>query len=211
MKSIIVVVIAIFLSSCASVEHRDVGVVEYSLGVGQYTSSLARLDDIKTNEEVTLIFPTIPGAIFGAPSKDILFTAVTSLQSKFTLRLPQALPERAKAFSSAGLSITPIDTKVLRLGTFHYYSDYEVIGGGGFANKKTGGFLSLVYFSKPSVVTGVVFEDQEKVEFKVTVKKSGWSWVKSIKISENNRIVTEYTGSLEDVEFAIIVPDETSI
>ncbi len=202
-------IIVTVLSSCATTNiDQENKTVSYELTSSHCTNDNRSFEGYRKNESMTLLFPSIPGGVWGNPTNDILHYTPAIPSQKFSLKLPADMAGKATELTQQGLSIEPINTKILRLGTFHSYPDYQrAIGGGGFYQTKTGDFLILVYFSNPSVVTGTLPASGDLHEFNIKVKKKGWSWIKSSKVGTNKYTTTLYQGPIDSIEFCAYIPN----
>ena len=181
-------------------------IVSYSIGYGLYTFDDQKLDDFRKNENITFYFPTVDGSVFGATSRDFLQIITVPPTQKFTLKLPANLDNRAPVFKQKNLTIEPLNTQVMRLGTFHTYEDYQgSLGGGGFAHKKTGESMMLLYFSKTAKMTGLTFAGGEEYDFNIETTKPGWFWVKSTKVAPKRFKIERYDGDLNALEFKAFI------
>ena len=210
MKKILVVMfLMIFVGGCSSLKSTEktansLAEIEYNINYGFYAKGMQIL---QTNPEtkISFIFPSIQGAIFGNPSDDLIYMTTIDRGFNFTLRLPQDMSDRAYILRDDRLVITPDDTKLMRLGTFHKNLSAEGdVGGGGFVDKKSGDYVVLVYFSKPSSVKGVVESRGVRYEHDIFVSKSGWNWIGISKKSETLFVLSQFRGSLDDIEFSIM-------
>jgi hypothetical protein len=154
------------------------------------------------------LFPIIPGKIFGTPiNKYAAITPVTK-EGSFLFRVPENMDKEAQqvppSVINKGVNIQPIDTKILRLGTFHYLNTYgNRLGGGGFAIKNKKQFLILVYFSKPAEITGTISlpQNNETTIHNISVNSKGWHWLVSEEISPNTFKLEKYNGDTNTIEF----------
>lgn len=213
-NTLLLVVILGFLHACANIDRDqdDPEPSSFELGYGFYTQSFQRLEGYRQESGLTLIFPAIPGALFGNPTGDILHIADVGDGPTFDLVLPGNVSARAETLNSQELDVAPSDTKVLRLATFHIFPSYENhIGGGGFVNAESGNFLILVYFSNAVEIRGTTSMGGEVFDHEVSVSEPGWSWIEVAELSPNSYQVYQYDGSAEDVEFSVIVDNASSI
>jgi hypothetical protein len=215
MKSkIAIIVISMLLQACTTMKYDRGNSLEISIEMtyGFYSYDSMRLENHNPEGGLMLIFPTVPGAIFGNATGDVLHVARITHDYTFNLSLPSHLDNIAKTPNIAGFNVVPANTKLLRLGTFHTLPSHRnEIGGGGFINTQTGESLILVYFSNPAKVRGTVISGSEQFTHNITISKPGWSWIKATKLSANNYLLTEFDGSVGDIDFMVFVEAGLSI
>lgn len=214
-RPLAVTVIGLMVAACAGPGPQPVsrdGEVVYPLSYGFYTLSPPsfRIEPITSagpDSDLVLVFSTVPGAISGTPSGGPLRSIPVQPGSTFELALPARLPERAARFASRSLDIEPGDTRVARLATYHEYPEYGMFrGGGGFIEKRSGAPVLLVYFSNPASVTGVIDDPGGAYHYDVTAERAGWSWLVARERDDDRFTVRRYTGPLEAIEFAVLLP-----
>jgi len=180
--------------------------ISYLMSYGLYTFDYQKWAGFRKNKDITFYFPTVNGSVFGATSRDFLQIITVPPAEKFTLLLPATLSDRAPVFKQKNLTIEPLNTQVMRLGTFHTYDDYQgKLGGGGFGHKKTGESMMLLYFSKTAKMTGLTVAGGEEYDFNIQAKKPGWLWVKSTKVAPKKFKVERYDGNLNSLEFRAFI------
>lgn len=199
----------ILIASCSTVksskEHHNF--INYQFDYDYYVSDVLELKKVTGNMNPSFVFPTIPGAIFGNPSKDILYWSEPNKSKKIRLSLPVNVSHKATLLNQNGIDIYPEDTRILRLGTFHIDPDEpRTLGGGGFFNTDTNNLLILVYVSKPSEISGTVMLGKTKVFHKINFDSPGWNWIEVKKLEGNNYQLERFTGSVSSIEFTILVP-----
>ncbi len=201
------------LQSCATVESNGKSSTHsFEMHYGFYSYSRERLTGYDKKTGLKLIFPTIPGALFGNPTDDILHVSEPTEGYTFNLPLPSNVDDKAATFREPGLSISPSNTKVLRLATFHAYPPYEAnVGGGGFINTATGNFLILVYFSNPVDITGTVLLGEDRFDHEITTSSAGWNWIEISELSKNRFRLSDYHGNRDSIEFSVLINDAFSI
>jgi len=207
--------IGLLVAACAGPDPRPVtehGEVTYPLSYGFYTLSpppfrIRAVTGPGPASDLVLVFSTVPGAINGTPTGGALRSIRVQPGSTFELRLPVRLPERAVRFDSRSLQIEPGETRVARLGTFHEYPEYGMFrGGGGFIETRSGAPVLLVYFSNPATLSGVVEDASGAWDYDVTVERAGWCWLVARERGDGGFDVRRYTGSLDAIEFAVLLP-----
>ncbi len=205
---LLLLAIPLLLQACATVNHssNQSSKSSYVLRYGFYSYSYHKIENYKYENGLNLIFPSIPGAIFGNPTSDILAVSPVSSDYTFRLNIPNNLEKKAKRLSDNRLEIVPSNTKVLRLGTFHLsLSHQDQIGGGGFINTESGDFLILMYFSNPAEVKGTVKVGNDWYDHQISISKPGWSWIKLSELSANTYQLSVFSGDLSTIEFCVLV------
>ncbi|MAN51158.1 MULTISPECIES: hypothetical protein [unclassified Marinimicrobium] len=202
-----------FLQSCATVDSpAESFSFSREMKYGFYSYSFKRLEAYKPESELALIFPSIPGAIFGNPTDDILYVAEVRNSHTFELVLPSDIDAKSATIRQSGLNVVPADTKLLRLGTFHAFSPYrDHIGGGGFISTIDNEPLILVYFSNPANIRGVLTLGKQKFDHQITISNAGWNWIKVVELSDNSYRLSEFDGDKGDIEFSVVVNTAASI
>lgn len=200
------------LASCASLDRRHGEGGSFELSYGYYTLDPRSLRMVPVEfamppDGLVLVFPTVPGAIMGAPRGAPLRTIPVEPGATFELRLPGTMSTHAARFDSDSLAIEPADTRVARLGTFHEYPEYGVFrGGGGFIDTRSGDPVVLVYFSNPARLTGSVHDPTGTFRYDVKVDRSGWSWLSVRAQADNLFRVEAYKGPVGAIEFGVLLP-----
>lgn len=207
-------VFLVLLQACAVVDRVRTEPLEsfYEIKYGFYAGNFQRLKSYSAELGLKLIFPTIPGEIFGRPTNDVLHVAEVTNSATFNLRVPNEINDKAAAISESGLNVVPSDTRVLRLGTFHTFPSYNNgIGGGAFFNKVNGEFLLLVYFSNAAEVSGTTMDGNERYDHQISISAPGWYWIKITELSMNSFRLSEFDGNEDDIEFGVLVMNALSI
>jgi len=215
MFKLFIVIMAIgLLQACSTAQPSDNQSVKkaiFQLTATHCTSSLEKVNNYRPNDELALIFPAIPGTIFGMPTNDVIQYVFTLPQKEFSLELPNNMGERAKAFSQKGLTIKPANTKVVRLDTFHtYVEDQEKAGGGLFIDTLNNDAYVLVYFSQAATISGVEESNGEKSFFNIQNAKPGWNWIKAAKGIDETYTYTLHDNSNTNIQFCAFIENSAS-
>ncbi len=202
-----ITIIFILLTSKAFSSPIETMKIKY----GFYTGSFNALKKTTSAMEPIFVFPSIPGSIFGNPSKPVLFSGKAH-NNTLEIRLPKNIDDVAQALSEKGLSTKPQNTKILRLGTFHVNPEKnEQLGGGGFVDTNTNNLIILVYVSQSSQITGTLEAGDEKYIHDITFKKPGWNWIETKKLDDTTYSLKNYSGDIETIEFTVIVEEDKAI
>ncbi|MDX1609876.1 MAG: hypothetical protein R3225_07105 [Halofilum sp. (in: g-proteobacteria)] len=208
------VVLMLALAACAALERRDTQPepVALELSHGNYLLDPGSYELVPVQArlppgQLQLEFLLVRGAINGAPEPDPFRTIPVEPGAGFELRLPAAIPGEVPAFQSADLQIEPADTRVTRLGTFHYHPEYGMFrGGGGFIHQPSGDPMLLVHFSAPARLRGSLQDASGVYRYAVKTPRAGWSWLIVRSGSEGVQEVLRYTGPVDAIEFAVLLP-----
>lgn len=213
MKNLGLILFLFLMAACTNTKHQNPSAnsIKYDIAYGYYSYNLEKLSN-KNQNSLKLLFPSIPGLIFGNPTKNNIH--VVSIQSSkyFTLELPSHLDGKADYLRTSQLEIEPKDTKILRLGTFYIYpNSTKAMGGGGFIDTKSGNILLLVYFSKPSRISGTLSLSGEHYDHKIKITNAGWHWLEVKKRSPKEYTIAKYTGSYDSIDFMVLSSSSASI
>jgi hypothetical protein len=132
--------------------------------------------------QLVLLFPYVPGQIFGSPGSTLLFTKRLSTQDSLHLDLTRALPGLRQGASTLqasadteGLAIRPARTRLARIGTFPFDARArEPLGEGGFIDARTREHLILMYFDRPCVLSGTLHIGEKSYRHDITIPVAGF-------------------------------------
>ena len=204
---VLLAVLSIVLTSCSSLKPtvQQANVIDYQFDYGFYIYDLMEATEVSSKMNPKFVFPTIPGAIFGNVSDDILYVSESNGIKKVNLSLPKNIDEKAVLLTQTGIAIHPSDSKILRLGTFHIDPiSPGILGGGGFINSNTNNPVILIYVSRSSSITGSVTRGQKEITHNIYLEKPGWNWIESKKIGENKYQLTEFVGNVQSIKFMVL-------
>jgi hypothetical protein len=163
---------------------------------------------------VYIQFPVIPGAIIGEVLTDAVFSTFALIGKNLTIDfdmvgpniIPYATPMLATNYNS-GLSITPLQTSILRVGTFAYSTQTgELLGltGLGIIGSKDISQLILVYFDRPASLTGTSRVRGSIIEYDIDIDSAGFSLLKVEEIEANRKKISAYKArNLESITIRI--------
>lgn len=158
------------------------------------------------------IFPSIPGSIFGVASEPVLYTEQATTDDRIVIKLPMNIDEFTKPFSADGLSVTPNGAKLLRLGTFHADpNNPDTLGGGAFINVESNNYMILLYAAQSMTIQGTLKSEDDTYAHDLVFRKPGWHWIELVKTARDHYLLKNYSGNLENIEFAVIVPKINAI
>ncbi|HEX7026924.1 MAG TPA: hypothetical protein VF268_06755 [Gammaproteobacteria bacterium] len=201
MKYILIIVAGFILSSCASSQSKAPDTTGYGLRYAYYSENQNKLAG-HVEPGMRLVFPAIPGKLFGVPTRDLVYTTVPESVDRFSLILPANMDSRAAKLDERSLKIEPSHTKLVRLGTFHILPRYkeDYIGGGGFRDGNNGNHYILVYFSGAAELTGQLVYGAEVYSHNIVVNKGGWHWIQISKTAPDVFELTAYSGDTGQIE-----------
>lgn len=212
-KLILILLVLATLQACSSSKptsnnykvdrHEDV----FSLSTTHCTYDQTFIKDYRLTDPITLIFPALPGVIYGNPIDDIVQYVRTLPNTSFLLKLPHEMGARAKTLSQKGLTIVPADTKIIRLGTFHLYEkEQKNLGGGMFIGDSKEEAYILLYVSKNSSITGDYTDSLgDKSTFNIIDAKKGWNWVSIVKDQQGVYKATLHDKPADNIKFCALV------
>lgn len=193
------------LTACTAVKQPDQ--MSLDLRYSFYTFSNKELKNPQLEEELHFVFPAIPGAIFGSPSDQILSVSSAN-DGTFTLSLPSDVDSKAAPFSDKRLIVEPATTKILRVGTFHFYPSYQGdVGGGSFISKSTGNTLILIYVSNAVNITGS-FRSGRAIYHHDIAADRGWGWIEILETKPGTYELRSFEGEVSDITFAVLMEDK---
>ncbi len=223
MKFIALLFTAVYLAGCTSTtgvqfshEHspepssEQAALSELSISVEYFDDSNHKISPKYQPKRVVLSFPHIPGQIFGSPTEKSVFVTpvevgdrtVVSLDDAQRLLESQALTLKDVAMTK-GLSVRPKDTKFSRVGTFpHDAYTSELIGGGGFIDPASRNNLILMYFDRPSRITGDVVMDGKSTGHAIDIPAAGFHWIE-VKHTGRKQHTLIRRAPLREVVFSI--------
>ncbi len=208
-KLLLILVVSFLVAACSSIGPQGdrLGSVKYDISYSHYAYNSKRVP-YTAEGQLSLIFPAIPGLIFGRPTENILSIVDVQSSKEFTLELPSFLDQEADYLREPQLKISPKDAKILRLGTFHIYPHYQgEVGGGGFIDTESGNALILVYFSKPSKLTGTLVSSGKNYHHDIKISTAGWHWVEVNTIHPQEYVLKKYAKSEKTIDFMVFVDD----
>lgn len=127
----------------------------------------------------------IPGALVGKPAQtevmhvpvrvgDDVVLSMTDLEGAIA---PLAQAANAMMHAS-GLVVMPLETRLLRVGTFFRDDDVpDKEFGAGFLDVARVGGVVLIYFDRPCTIGGDLLDDDHVISFSLTVPRAGLYWM----------------------------------
>lgn len=199
------IIFLLLLSGCASLNQS---VPYVNNGLDSVHLRVEYVGKSKTNNThlpklVYVEFPLIPGGISGRILTDQKFSSFAEVGDKITIDLSSigssialyATPLLSTPYNT-GIKVTPAEAKLVRVGTFAYSgTDGRIIGSTGISAEglPENNGLMLVYFDRPTRLTGTAEYEGVVVQHEVNVKGAGFVWLISEEISQ-----TEYKISVWD-------------
>ena len=206
MRTLIIAIAFLGITGCAMTPAHD-GVSSTGLH-----SVVVSVDYVDNNNQpyhseslpdlVYIQFPVIPGAIVGEVLTEAVYSTFASIGKNLTIYFdmvgpnftPYATPLLATNYNS-GLSITPLQTNILRIGTFAYSPQTgELLGptGLGIVGSKDISQLILVYFDRPASLTGTSRGRDSIIEYDIHIDSAGFSLLKVEKVGVNQTKISAY-------------------
>jgi hypothetical protein len=156
-----------------------------------------------------LVFPFIPGALYGSPQSKGAFMATTDADLRFSLEIAaqSSQVDLAAATSKvAGVVVEPESTRFVRMGTFPFDAQSgEAIGGGGLVDPITREAVLLVYVDRPCTMRGTAKFGDATLEHDLRFSKVGFHWVRLVQLTTPKHHVARNMAASDPVRF-IIVP-----
>jgi hypothetical protein len=151
-------------------------------------------------KEIVLLFPYIPGEIFGHPTTKPLYEKKISSELTFTIDLERGLKEVNENSlllknnrQTSGLSILPKNTRLSRIGTLavdiHTHRD---LGGGGFIDPVSRDNLILIYVDRPCHFTGRVDIERDIFMHDIKFDSPGFHWIRVHRMGDAKYYLREY-------------------
>ena len=191
--------------------------VIYQFGYGKYNRLRQKLTDEIYQQGLELFFALHSGELLApqpsAFSIDPTSTTDTDLiwservvDRLFKLQLPNELNQFAQVIDIETVSVTPRDTEIIGLSTYHAYPHYHnKLGSGGFIDTSNGNKLGLMYASQAAVIVGEQIKLRQNYAYFLTIPSPGWHWLQLTEITPGYTQVSLYNGSIESIEYSIIV------
>ena len=212
MHRILISFLSLYLSACShqQIAANDSNLEHYEFTYQRYSYNLQPIDDSFIDQQLSIIFPAISGAIIGSPSGEILKIA-NAQDGNFKLDVPLSVDGLAREISNSTLRIEPKDTRVLRMGTFHSYPYYLNLGDASFVNGENGNALIFVYFSQQVKIEGEMQIRNEIFDHDLNIGKAGWQWLEIAKISSKRYSIRRYLGQAKDIYFVVLLDNMAAV
>jgi len=202
--SLLFILATVFIASCSSLPTEKPKEFALELHYELASKNQVLLSNTLDEEKLSFIFPVIPGNFFGNPTQTILASPAAK-KGQFLLTLPVNSKEHAAPISQelllSGATFSNPKTNIMRLGTFHYFSDKKGFGGGGFIDKISNEFLILVYFSNPIKIIGYAsnLNNGDAINYKIDIDKEGWHWILSEEHRKGTYTLKNYSGDTKNI------------
>jgi hypothetical protein len=155
-----------------------------------------------------LLFPYIPGDLYGAPGPTVMFSATTDLELRFKLDLTPhraAIDRASTVVKSPEMKVEPKETRFGRVGTFpHAVDGNRSLGGGAFYDPATRSNVLLVYVDRPCTMGGSVRRYGMVLEVDLKFAEAGFHWVRLAQVSSPNHHFAQNMPASSEVNFAIV-------
>lgn len=190
---LVLLVICVFLSACTATPTTrapsGAGALDELAFTIEYVDRNNKIVPAKFQpQDVVLVFPYIPGDIFGSPDSKPVFIAPVSIEARVAVnldRLDSVLAPLAATVTDAarasGLALAPADARFARMGTFpHEAETFAPVGGGGFLDPVTRDTMILVYFDRPCTITGDRVAGGDTFSHAIRVPAAGLHWIRVV-------------------------------
>lgn len=206
MNKFILLTVLVILCGCSGQSTKNNPPILLGVQYVDDDNNIIQRDDLP--KQIFINFPIIPGAVAGKVLTSGQYSTFAYVGEKFSIDVnelrsnvePYATPLLATEFNS-NITLTPKDTKLLRLGTFAYNPvSSEFLGPTGLMSFQSGGLqLFLVYFDRPASFTGFVKEGDIDIEYNIHLDKAGFSWLRAVKVSESKIIISKHDFQGDEV------------
>jgi len=210
-------IVAIFtlLTGCVANQHREEspgtsGLIAIDTTVEFLAPDRGTLPSSHFPEEIVVIFPYIPGGIFGTPRSAPLFQEHLKGNLDFKLDLAGAIGKLEKdskpltgTWTSKGLSVVPKEARLSRIGTFAFDAKTKnELGAGGFIDAESKDNLLLVYVDRPCRIAGSFTLGDEHYSHEIELHSAGFHWIR-VRSSDGKRFLLGNYSNNGHVKFSI--------
>ena len=151
-------------------------------------------------DSVRIEFPLIPGGLMGRILTRSAISVTVPATQPFEIDLA-AHVDRIATYATpllttranAGLRIEPEAARLVRLGTFAYAADSdEFIGPTGLAVAAAPDRIQLllVYFDRPTRITGMLLNGRTVIQHDIDIDRAGFAWLEIRRVGEDRDRVT---------------------
>ncbi len=175
-------------------------------GIQQFNSRVEYTDNHNDSvpselnpSELLLVFPYIPGRMYGQPSGDLFLMKHLSGKLDFQLDLRGKYKEiaafaRPMQMQGQGLQIQPRETRMARMGTFAFDPrTMDMIGDGSFIDRQSREYLIMVYVDQPCQITGTVEMHGKVYDHNIRLTEKGFHWIKFRKQGKEGFLLREFS------------------
>lgn len=203
-KAVLVFALLYSALSCAEYKFSEEK-ISFQLTHSYYTTNGVRLEKQPYEEGLKFIFPAIPKQISGNPSNQpILAQSFPNKDQLFSLELPKHIELNDWMKTEDDFPSKPKNIGLVRLGTFSLVGDnYDDIQGGAFIDKVSGDILILVYVSEAVRMEKASENWPEDALVDLQFNHQGWHWIKAQELPNGNDKLTNFGGSVSNIEFMI--------
>lgn len=208
------------VGGCANLKttanDRHFGVQQFSSRV-EYTDTRNNSVSSKFNpDELLLVFPYIPGRMYGQPSGSPLFVKHLKGKLDFQLDLRGKYKEiaafaRPMQLQRQGLQIQPRETRMARMGTFAFDPrTLDMIGDGSFIDRRSREYLIMVYVDQPCQITGKVEMNGKVYDHNIQLMEAGFHWIKFQRQGKKGFLLREFSPP-DGVNFTVTLENLLSV
>ncbi len=205
MNKSLFILILLFFSGCATLPNNPItsnqaSIKNLTLSVDYIDTNNQHISSQSLPKTVNLVFPHIPGQIFGNPIHEALFIVKLKIgeKVKFDLNkaeqtLKKSITPLKKVTSTKGLSITPQATRFSRIATYSYdASTDKAIGAGGFLDISSREKLLLMYFDRPCTLIGKTKGGGDEADLNIKILSTGFHWLHTKKTGKNKYKISNH-------------------
>lgn len=205
--------VAAMLAGCSAPVLRpgvDLGAVSRLESSAEFVDANQRfIAPPEPRRAVRLVFPFIPGALYGSPQRVGAFMTTTDADLRFRLEVSAQSSQvdlAATSSSVAGVEVEPSTARFVRIGTFPFDAESgEPIGGGGWVDPITREAVLLVYVDRPCTIRGSARFGDMTLEHDLSFSRVGFHWVRLVQLTSPKHHVARNMAATDPVRF-IIVP-----
>jgi hypothetical protein len=152
-----------------------------------------------------LVFSYISGDLYGSSTTGDFVHPVIDRNYGLEIDLNRTHPDLMRSlepteFSFGYLRIDPADTRIARLAPLAVLPDgIEQVGALDWVDPRVKQRLMLVYFDRPSRITGGLTRDGRTVRYNVRVSAPGYVWIADHAVSDTERMYSEVEKPAEIV------------
>jgi hypothetical protein len=162
-----------------------------------------------------LFFPFIAGDLYGSATTGDFIHPVVNADYSFEIDFGRIQPDLARSlqpteFSLDYLKIDPPNARIARLAPLALQPDgIEQVAVTDWINAATRERLMLVYFDRPSRITGSLVRDEYTIRYNVRATEPGYIWIARRQTDDGEQMYTEVEKP-ENVILALTPPQTTS-
>ncbi len=200
MKLFYLALFLLVMQACSSAPVPPTPPIHIDVGYFDKESTALPVDNLP--KQVFLNFRLIPGALVGELSSKGQQSTFVDTEGPLTI-YPDHLQRLIESYAAplvdtpmhAAITTEPPDARLLRVGVFAYDPDTSSPFGLTIfdAPEKAVQELFLVYFDRPTKLTGSYEKDGVLIEYHVRSEEEGFTWLKFVRLEPDLMMVTNHT------------------